>query len=167
MHVADLYEATYCMHFPSQLVERISKLHMLMIAPSYYALSTNHQKSSNGGVPSELADPSLRYPRLAHTLLNFLKNAPQATEMEGLFSFIVDLVIVFMARSGYSEPLISLLRAFMFEHSLASDPGFESDLIAKYFDKLIPSINQYFEVRLISSSTSQRVENSLFHSALK
>lgn len=148
--VTNIYESTYNIQHSLQLVERISKLHMLIMAP-FYDIPTKYRTETEADVHpelTELADPLLRYPRLAHTLLVFLKEAPSDTGTEVLFSLIVDLITVFMARSGYSEPLKNILEVLIHDQPVSSSSSFREGPMANYFPKLIPSIEQYFNVCL-------------------
>lgn len=116
---------------------------MLMMTP-YLALPTKRRTVSNCVV--QLADPLATYPRLAQTLLVFLKNTSTDTGIESFSSFVVDLISPCMTQSGYSKPLLNILELF-----IATRPqSFESDLdlIPEYYPKLMLSIGQYLEVRL-------------------
>lgn len=161
--MANIFDSTYDIQNPLGLVERISRLHMVMVAPFYVIPTTHHQATL---IHAELADPALRYPRLAHTLLLFLWKLPSDTGAECLYSLVIDLIAVCMARSGHSEPLKQILDAILREEPVAATTVSEFGM-AKYFPKLIPSIEEYFDVCLSRYLCSCGYENSLlFYSEL-
>lgn len=133
---------------------------MLMMAP-FYKLPEEYMTATDGFAHAKLQ----RCPLLALSLLVFLTSAESDTLSGGLFHLTVNLVPVFMARSGYSKPLIRFLETlFLQQTTRVSDRGhplleFTSPLMVKYFRTLTPSVSQYFEVRIINSSTCQQVES--------
>lgn len=130
------------MRHPSLVVERISKLHMLMMGP-FYSITAKHWKATDNDVHPEMSDTLPRYPGLALTLLVFLKKARSDRGTEALFVLDVDLIAVSIACSGHSEALISRLEGLgvlILEQPPTSRP--DLDPMAKYFPKLIPCIDE-------------------------
>lgn len=135
------------MQHPLEVTGRILKLQMLLMAP-YYVIPIDE-------VDPELIDPLRRYPRIAHTLLLFLKKARSDSGMDGLFLLLVDLITVSMAHSGYSELLINFLELLVDNQPPISES--QINPMAKYLPKLLPSIGQYLDVRFNLLTVCQRV----------
>lgn len=154
--VGNFFELSCSAQHPPRLIERISKLYMLMMIPFY---KLQYPDPTDFGVVDATTAPSLEeYPRLAFGLLVFLMDAELDTGIEGLFVLTANLLPVFIGRSGYSEPLMRFLRAGFLQRqtngtfNLRSPKfGFASLPMEKYFRTLMPSISQYLEVRFTTS----------------
>lgn len=147
--VEEIYEASYATRHPSQLVRRISKLHMVMMTP-YFVIHQKHEKAADCDIGPDWADTSPAYPQLAHFLLIFLKKERPNTGMEGLLSFVIDLIKTFMVRSGYYKPLINLCLEVMNTTRPLTSESDQTGPMAKYYSRLIPTISSYLDVRFIS-----------------